>query len=163
MREVDDVLDDATIENFLKVSLAQLAFRAELLFLQRQRLLGLAVEGWVLNEAVDEDEEVVSDLRRLHLELLVLLGEDGGALLDDLVGYVVAVRAASGGADIVDEADLLEAARVGETDADLPSRVDLLIKLDPLLCRLSARLREVEIYVIFKALDLAELLSIQIH
>ena len=63
----------------------------------------------------------------------MLLGEDGGALLDDLVGYVVAVRAAPGGADVIDEADLLEAARVGEADADLPSRVDLLVKLGLLL------------------------------
>ena len=46
----------------------------------------------------------------------------------DLVGNVGAMSAASGRANVVDEADLLERARVGEADADLPARVDLLVE-----------------------------------
>lgn len=93
----------------------------------------------------------------------MLLGEDSCALLVDLVGYIVAVRAAPGGADVIDEADLLKDIRVGEADAKLLLRVDLLVKLGLLLCILAAHLQEIKIYVKLKILDLAKLLPIKVH
>ena len=54
MSKVNDVLDDAAVLDLLEVGITQLAFGAELLPLQRQSLLGLAVECWILNQAIDE-------------------------------------------------------------------------------------------------------------
>ena len=72
----------------------------------------------------------------------MLLGQDTCALLHDLVGDVGAMSATSGRANVVDEADLLERARVGETDADLPARVDLVVEFD-LLRRLALLFRKI--------------------
>jgi len=90
------------------------------------------------------------------------LGQDTCALLHDLVGDVGAMSAASGRANVVDEADLLERARVGETDADLPARVDLVVEFD-LLRRLALLFWKIQIYVILKTLDFAQFLPIQIN
>lgn len=90
------------------------------------------------------------------------MGQDTCALLHDLVGDVVTMSATSGRANVVDEADLLERARVGETDADLPPRVDLVVEFD-LLRRLALLFRKIQIYVILKALDFAQFLPIQIN
>ena len=104
--------------DLLQRLLGQLARRPERRRFRGQRLLGLRVEGRVLDLRRHKDREVLAHHRRFHLDLLLGL-EVVHDVRDDLVGNVVDVGAALGGPDAVDEGDLEVPVdgRVGDDDA----------------------------------------------
>ena len=59
----------------------------------------------------------------------MLFGERFHAFFDDLVRNISAVGAASDGADIVDETNLLKTRSILQTEAHLPPVIDLLIQI----------------------------------
>ena len=122
----EDGVDDGGLLHGLEELGGEDAGGAEGLRAGGERLLGLRVEGRVLDEAVHKHAEVVLDLVRLDLGALVLLLDDGNEVAGDLVGDVGGVLPTLVRVDGVHERDLLEAASLADGDADLPAVVDLL-------------------------------------
>ena len=123
-RERQHALGDARVGDLPDELLGEVALGAERARPQRQRLLGLRVEGRVLDHRVDEHAQVGLDHERLGLAPPVLLDQRLAQRLGDLVDDQVDVRAPLGGADPVDERDLLELP-VRRRDDDLPAVADL--------------------------------------
>jgi len=63
LRPLQHAVHDAALDGLLAELVRQLALGAEALRLQRHVLLGLRVEGGVLDQAVDKQPHVVLDLR----------------------------------------------------------------------------------------------------
>lgn len=75
--ESKDILHNARLGNLLDEVFGKLALGAEGRRFKGEGLLGLRVEGGVLDERVHEDPHVVLDLERLDLSGLVLLRNEG--------------------------------------------------------------------------------------
>ena len=110
-----DVHDDRfcywTGDNFLQESVAQFTLGAKRPRVRRECLLGLRVECWVLNLGVDEEPQVLLNLRLLYFELLMLLCDGCKDFVNDLICDELDVRSTARRIYRVDEANLLELAR----------------------------------------------------
>lgn len=65
--------------------------RAEKLGLSSEGLLGLRIEGWILNQTVNKGPEVLLDLRKLNVKVFVLLVDDIEEVRAYLIGNMVHV------------------------------------------------------------------------
>ena len=85
------------LRNVLQELVADLWFTTELAGLSGKLLLRLGCERWVDDETVDEEEDVIPDLRLLELDTsLVLLVDNLLELFANLVCDVVYMCAARG-------------------------------------------------------------------
>ena len=104
----ENVLGDFALFDLFEEIRRQLERGTKGLFGRRQKILGLAVKGRVLNEAIDKDGEVVDDERLFDFRAaaLVFLFERLDQMARHLVGEVIDVRAALVRGNAVDKGDL---------------------------------------------------------
>mmetsp|Transcript_87667 Transcript_87667/g.256283 ORF Transcript_87667/g.256283 Transcript_87667/m.256283 type:complete len:460 (-) Transcript_87667:94-1473(-) len=150
----DDRADDVgLLEELVDEALGNVAHAAEAGLLQGHLLFGLRAEGRVLDEAVDEDPELVLDVDRLDLRALtgLLLGPCLNAV-HELVDHMLHVGSTLGRADRVHKGAVLEAVAIRSGNEQLPSLAD--VRVHVALCRVK------EAAVVGEVLH-RELLSVQ--
>jgi hypothetical protein len=97
-------VNDIAFLDLLQELVRELAFGSEILGASRQKVFRLAIKGWIFDQAIDKDAEMVLDLIRLDFGTsLVLLLDDLDQMVRNLVGNVRDVAATFGRADGVDE------------------------------------------------------------
>ena len=121
--KMQDVLNNISLNDFLEEFITDNAFATKLTRLRRELLLGLSCESRVVDETVDKDENMVSNLAEFELSAcLVLLLDVFQQLVANLIGNVIYVRTSKECCDGIYKGDLLEGAiRNGKTN--LPTRI----------------------------------------